>query len=318
MARTVLGDVPAEELGVTLQHENLIHRISLHSGKVDNTCVDVDVMTEEIIAFRDAGGGTICDLTPMNTGRDPQALRLLSERTGVSIVSGLGLYQLSVWSPGMRALSRGELADFLVREADGLSSGVAAGLIGEIASHNEPDHSDWRRYRLWDEEIRVFEAIADVQQRTGLSVSTHASLGRGGAAQLRTLIEAGGDPSRVVIGHCDAQSHDDIDLDLDYYRTLLKHGASLAFDMFGWAEMMTDAARCERIAALVQEGYADRIMVSTDTCRLSQLRRFGGRGFDYLFTTVISWLRSAGLSQRDVDLITILNPAAMLSLQPRH
>ena len=40
--RTVTGTLDAGDLGVVLPHEHLIYRISVHSGRADNTCVDVE------------------------------------------------------------------------------------------------------------------------------------------------------------------------------------------------------------------------------------------------------------------------------------
>lgn len=310
---TVLGEIDPERLGTTLPHEHVIHRISIHSGKPDNTCVDVELAAEELSRFRRAGGGSVCDVTPIGVGRDPEALQQVSRLSGVHIVSGLGLYQLEVWPDCLRSMSQTELADFLVDQASGDSDGIPAGLLGEIASHNEPDHADWRKYRLTEEERKIFHAVANAQRRTGLFISTHASLGRHGVDQIRSIIEAGGDPERVLIGHCDAQAHEDIQLDLDYYHTLLNEGTWLAFDTFSWAELIPDTQRLQRVTALVQEGYSDRLLLSTDTCRLSQLHRNEGRGFDYLFTDIIPGLRAAGVSDQDIHQMTITNPAHVLT-----
>lgn len=309
---TVTGRVPATELGVTLMHEHVIHRISNYSHKSDNTCIDVDLAAEELILFREKGGGTVCDVTPMGVGRDPLALREVSEKSGVHIVSAVGLYDPCTYPDGVRGAAREQIADFLVREAEGGESRVPAGFLGEVYSHNE-DHSDWKRYQLTEEEVRVFRAFADAQRRTGLFISTHASIGRHGVAQLRALVDAGADAQRVIIGHCDAQGHDDINIDLEYFHLLLAEGACLEFDMFGWEELLPDARRSERVAALVKEGHTHRIFLSMDTCRLSQLHRFNGRGFDYLFTSVLPGLRAAGVQESEIDQMTVANPARMLS-----
>ena len=164
-ATTVLGDIDPQRLGTTLPHERLIHRISNHSGKPDNTCVDVELVAEELNRFRARGGGAICDVTPIGVGRDPEALRQVSRLSGLHIVSGLGLYQLEVWPDSLHNMSAAELADFLVAQASGDAHGIAAGLLGEIASHNEPDHADWRKYRMTDEERQIFRAVADQGHR---------------------------------------------------------------------------------------------------------------------------------------------------------
>ena len=310
---TVTGEVEPSELGVTLPHEHVIHQACLHSGKPDNLCIEVALVARELIAFRKSGGSTICDVTPLGLGRDPAALQEVSRQSGVQIVSGLGLYQTETWPKPLRTMSEQELADALVREAHGAESDVRAGIIGEVASHNEPEQPDWRAYRLTDDEARLFRAVAQVQRRTGLPVSTHASLGRPGVQQLRTLVEAGADPQHVVIGHCDAQMSEDIETDFEYYTTLLNEGAWIAFDLFGWDELMPDSEQYRRVAALVQEGQAKRILISTDTCRLSHLHHYGGRGFDFLFTSVLPGLRAQGVSQEDLHQMTVANPCRMLS-----
>ncbi len=315
MAMTVTGEVPVAELGVTLPHEHLIHRISIHSGKPDNTCIDTNLVAEELSYFRSAGGSTACDVTPIGVGRDPEALRELSRLSGVNIISALGLYQLDIWPTELASMSETALTDFLVREAFGESTGIAAGLLGEIACHNE-DHADWRKYELLDKEKMVFRAVAGAQRRTGLTISTHASFGRAGVAQIEVLLAANADPGRIVIGHCGAQSHEDIAIDLEYYDTLLSEGVSLEFDLFGWQGMPPDNERCQRIAALVTEGFADRILLSTDTCRLSQLHRFGGRGFDYLFASVLPGLRDLGVGDEDIHHMTVTNPARIFTRLP--
>jgi predicted metal-dependent phosphotriesterase family hydrolase len=279
---TVTGEVSKQNLGVTLFHEHILHQISISSGKPDNTCVDRDVIVDELLRFRAAGGGTICDVTPAGLGRDPDGLRQVSQRSGVKIISGFGLYLEKDFPEEARNLSQKKLTDYIVRQVDGESTNIRAGLIGEIASHNE-NHSDWRKYQLTRREDEIFRAVADAQKRTGLSISTHASMGRAGVAQVQSLLNAGANPERVIIGHCDAQSHEDVEIDLDYYHRLLKEGVMLSFDLFGWEELMPDKERCRRIGLLVREGFLERILISTDTCRCSQLHRFGGRGFDYLF-----------------------------------
>ena len=307
--RTVTGGLDAGSLGVVLPHEHLIHSISVHSGRADNACLDVELAAAECRRFRDAGGGAICDVTPLGLGRDLAALRAVSEASGVAVISALGLYEIWTQPDEVRGRPARVVADYLERGAE------RCGLIGEIASHNEPGHADWRRYSLNASERDLFAGAARAQRRTGLAVTTHASLGRGGVAQGRMLVDSGADPARVIIGHCDAHLHDEESLDLDYYDALLALGVCLEFDLFGWEELAPDALRARRIATLCAAGHAGRLLISTDTCRRSQLHACGGRGFDYLFTSIIPALRAAGVSQADIDTMTRANPSRLLSIR---
>lgn len=45
---TVTGDVPAEAPGAILPHEHLIHRISVHLDKPDDSCTYVDLVLSEL------------------------------------------------------------------------------------------------------------------------------------------------------------------------------------------------------------------------------------------------------------------------------
>jgi phosphotriesterase-related protein len=62
------------------------------------------------------------------------------------------------------------------------------------------------------------------------------------------------------------------------------------------------------VAALIEMGYARQLLLSTDTCRLSQLRGNGGRGFDYLWTSFLPRLRERGVSEAQIQTLLVDNP----------
>ena len=189
---------------------------------------------------------------------------------------------------------------------------VRAGLIGEVASHNEQDPNP-AAYRLRPLETRVFEAAAQAQKRTGVAISTHASLGRAGHAQLDVLEDAGANLEKVAIGHCDAHWHRDAEKDLEYYLPILRRGAFCQFDLIGWEELAPDAVRAQRIAGLVELGYEHQILLSTDICRLSQLHRHEGRGFDYLWHQFLPRLFELGVTEDQVKSMLVEAPRLLLA-----
>jgi predicted metal-dependent phosphotriesterase family hydrolase len=308
---TVTGPIPSSRLGPTLAHEHLYCDLSVHSGRNDNNVTDPAVMIGELASFRAAGGRSIIEMTCEGIGRNPVKLRELSNASGVSIVSGVALYDYSTWPAWARQADVGQIADFFTAQIEEGTDGVCAGVIGEISSHNgtQPDP---RVYKLDEHEHRLFKAAAQAQRRTGVGISTHASLGRGGHAQLDALEQVGADLSRVAIGHCDAHWHSDADKDMAYYLPMLERGALCAFDMLGWTDLMPDEIRAERIAALARMGYAGRILLSTDTCRRSQLRANGGRGLDYLFTSFLPRLRQLGVAETHITAMTVDAPQALM------
>jgi len=80
----------------------------------------------------------------------------------------------------------------------------------------------------------------------------------------------------------------------------------------GWAELMPDEIRAERIALLAKMGYAKQILLSTDTCRNSQLHANSGRGLDYIFNSFLQLLRQCGVSEAQITAMTVDAPRELL------
>lgn len=309
---TVTGEIPADELGATLTHEHLHVDVSSVSGRDDNRLTVPDQVAEELHWYRQAGGRSIVDVTPEGIGRDPLALESISRASGVWVISGIAFYDESTYPDWVRDASATEIADYFVRHLEEGEAGVRAGVIGEITSHNEPQPNQ-RGYRLRELEARVFEASAMAQRRTGAAITTHASLGRAGHAQLNILEAADADLARVVIGHCDAHWHEDVEKDLEYYLPILKRGACCQFDLIGWTELAPDDVRADRIATLIGLGYESQIMLATDTCRLSQLKRNGGRGYDFIWTSFLPRLRERGVSEEQIASMLVEAPRRVMA-----
>ena len=309
---TVTGEVPGVQLGPTAMHEHLYCDISVQSGREDNILTDVPVMVEELAYVRRAGGRTVVDVTPEGLGRAPAMLKAISDGSGVQVVSGIAFYTEETYPAWVRGSTEAQVADYFVREIEEGRDGVRAGLIGELASHNA-ERPEPAAYQLTKAESHVFRAAAQAQRRTGVAISTHASLGRGGHAQLAVLERAGADLGRVAIGHCDAHWHPDPDRDVEYYLPILQQGAFCSFDLIGWSELAPDDVRAERVAALVRLGYARQIVLGSDTCRRSQLRANGGRGLDFLWTSFLPRLSALGVTESDIRGMLVDAPRRLLA-----
>ena len=111
--------------------------------------------------------------------------------------------------------------------------------------------------------------------------------------------------------------------DLDYQRALAATGAMLEYDRFGadflyesWNHYQEprDAAVVATVAALCAEGHAERILLSHDVCYRVQLSSFGGGGYGHLRRHVLPALAEAGVSDAQIDQMTVLNPARLLAV----
>jgi phosphotriesterase-related protein len=307
--QTVRGAVPVEEIGFTLPHEHTAIALWHIPGRWDywQLTDDRPVLETELGWFRDAGGSCLVDLTLTGVGRDPARLVALSERTGVHLVMGCGWYR-GAYYPAEALIERrsvDDLADELVREAtDGVGeSGIRPGIIGEIGT-DKP----W----VSPAEERVHRAAARASRRTGLAIATHAVMSAVGLAQLRIFEEERADPGRVVIGHADSYPV------LDHYLEIVRRGANVEFDFLGMSFTPAERHGEERIAGLVVEllsrGHGDHVLLSQDVCHDSQLKRYEGNGYVHLHETFLPRLRALGVSQAEIDRLTIGNPRRILAV----
>jgi predicted metal-dependent phosphotriesterase family hydrolase len=308
--QTVLGRIDPSDLGVTLPHEHTqcaLWHIE-HRWDYFQLARDEPVILAELERFRAAGGRSLVDLTLPGIGRDPAWLVGIARASGLNVVMGSGWYRTAYYPPEALIDRRSvdDLADELVREAEeGVAdSGVRPGIIGEIGT-DKP----W----VSAAEERVHRAAARAARRTGRSITTHSVLSPVGLAQLQVFDEEGLDPSRVVIGHSDSYPV------LDHYLEIIGRGASIEFDFLGMPFTAVERHGEGRIVELLQEllsrGHADRILLSQDVCNDAQLSRYGGHGYTYLAERFLPRLRKAGVSDAEIDTMTIANPRRLLTIE---
>ena len=113
--------------------------------------------------------------------------------------------------------------------------------------------------------------------------------------------------NKIIIGHADTY------LDQDYHRELLDAGCYIQFDTIGRNHMNSDVDRINSILNLVALGYQDQILLSTDRCFRSDLKTFGGFGYDYLFITFKELITNAGLPGEIFENFTKRNAVTALS-----
>ena len=307
--QTVLGPVDPGDLGFTLPHEHTQIALWHVPDRWDywQLTRDEPLILEELAAFRQAGGRTLVDLTLPGVGRDPSWLTDVARKTGINVVMGCGWYR-GAYYPAEALIDRrsvDDLADELVREAtDGVGeTGIRPGIIGEIGT-DKP----W----VSAQEERVHRAAARAARRTGLAITTHSVLSPVGLAQLGILEAEGADPTRVVIGHADSSPH------IDHCLAIVERGASVEFDFLGMsftpAERHGEGRIVELLCELLSRGHVERVLLSQDVCHDSQLERYGGNGYAYLARGFLPRLREAGVSDAEIETMTVANPRRLLTI----
>ena len=307
--QTVLGPIDPGALGFTLPHEHTQIALWQIPGRWDywQLTRDQPAILEELAAFREAGGRSLADLTLPGVGRDPVWLVDVARASGLNVVMGCGWYR-GAYYPAEALIDRravDSLADELVAEAsDGVDgTGVRPGIIGEIGT-DKP----W----LSAQEERVHRAAARAARRTGLAITTHGVLSAVGLDQLRVFEEEGADPARVVIGHADSYPV------LEHHLAIVERGASVEFDFLGMSfsavERHGEGRVIELLCELLSRGHVERVLLSQDVCHDSQLTRYGGNGYSYLAGTFLPRLREAGVSDAEIETITVANPRRILTV----
>lgn len=306
--QTVLGPVEPGDLGFTLPHEHTQIALWHVPSRWDywQLTRDEPLILEELAAFRDAGGRSLVDLTLPGVGRDPRWLAGIARASGLNVVMGCGWYR-GAYYPAEALIDRrsvDDLADELVREAtDGVGdTDIRPGIIGEIGT-DKPWVSAL--------EERVHRAAARAARQTGLAITTHSVLSAVGLEQLRIFEDEGVDPERVVIGHADSHPH------LDHYLAIVERGASVEFDFLGMsftpAERHGEGRIVELLCELLARGHVGRVLLSQDVCHDSQLLRYGGNGYAYLARSFFPRLREAGVSDPEIETMTVANPRRLLT-----
>lgn len=302
---TVCGAIAPEQMGIAQTHEHLVLDAMDHYGSYGFVIDDEDLVIAELAAFASRGGRTICDVTTAEIGRNPEALVRISRAAGIHVVMGSGWYREFGYPRQVEEHTSNQLADLLVREIEvGVGdTGVRAGFIGEIGTG---------RHFVKPAEERVFRAAALAQQRTGVCISTHTTRwGTLALEQIAMLREFGADLSRVVIGHLGDRRG------VHHLLPIAAQGVYVEVDNIGYHDYLPEASRADNVAALAQEGFAERILLSEDICMLDHLAAYGGKGYGYILEVFVPLLRERGVRDEQIDLMLVANPARVFSRAKR-
>lgn len=304
---TVNGVIRPEEMGITYPHEHLFLDAMDHYASYGYQLVidDEDVMLKEIAEFTSRGGRTVCDVTLDEIGRDPVRLARFSNKSGIHVVMGCGWYREFGYPPIVAELTSRELADVLVKEIEvGVGeTGIRAGFIGEIGTG---------RRHIKPAEERVFRASALAQARTGVVISTHTTRwGTLALEQITLLEESGADLSRVIIGHLGDR------VGVHHLLPIAEKGVYLEVDNIGYLDYQPEWVRADNVAALVKEGFVDRVLLSEDICMLNHLKYTGGKGYAYIFDVFLPLLKERGVTDDQIHQMMVVNPANAFSRKCR-
>jgi phosphotriesterase-related protein len=312
--RTVLGDVSPADLGITYIHEHLIIDSPLIVDRWPHILLtSVEDAVQELEPCSAAGVGTIVDAMPAAAGRDAIRLAEISRLSGVHVVACTGLHTSKYYEghPWTSEEPSEILADLFI--ADVLEGIDRYDYTGPLVRRT-PHRAGILKVGVLEDlptarDFRVFEAAARTHEATGVPILTHCEGGRGAMAQIELFDRLGVSPDRVVVSHTDKVN------DLSYHRDLLATGVYLEYDQASRQGEGSVEHTARIVAAMVTDGHADRLMLSSDAARRSMWAIHGGLGMAWLATRFVEILGTLGVGADAIETMLRTNPARFLAFE---
>jgi phosphotriesterase-related protein len=295
--RTVTGDITAIA-GRILAHEHLQIDLSAQKGPLVRIgAEEEDAVVDDLRHAREFGLAAITDLSAPGFGRDPIALRRISERSGIAVVCAAGFY----WDPFPEMAINGTLEalrDTMIAEIDAGIAGIRCGVI-KVGTHRGPPDAVAER---------TFRAAAAAARATGAPIITHTSSPDQAAWHLRVLEQAGMDMRRVVISHMSAAR------DVDELLEAGRSGAFLGIDKVSFPKGPTNDQLADLVRDACAAGLGRQIILSSDIARRTLLRRYGGRGYATVLADFVPMLQARGIPEAQIETMLHDNPLRLLTM----
>jgi predicted metal-dependent phosphotriesterase family hydrolase len=296
LVHTVRGPVAVDKLGSTLMHEHVLVNFT---GAPYDRDEAFRVALPELQDLHDRGCRTLVECTPKYIGRDVELLRRLSVASDLHILTNTGYYAAAgdkylpehAWREPAH-----QIAQRWITEAnDGIDGirpaflklGVDAGPLSEI-------------------DAKLIGAGILCHKQTRLRLHVHTGNGEAAQGILALLRRSNVDPSAYVWVH--AQNEKDRDIHLHAARA----GAWIELDGVNAKSMEAHAAA---VLDLIGAGFGQQVLISQDSGWYRPGEPGGGlfNGFTFLFDTFVPALRKHGLSDEQIQMLLVENPARALT-----
>lgn len=294
MIRTVTGDVAKESLGFTYSHEHLIGSPPAWKSAADPDLeiLDEDRALQETLLAQQAGVRSLYEASAWDYGRNPAALRRISERSGVRIIACAGFNKGEWFDDLLADWSLDRLTEHIITDVTiGMdSTEIRGGVIKFGTGYNH----------ISSTEERVIRAAGKAHRVTGAPLHGHTETGTMALEQLEILREEGVDPRHVGLVHLTRNP------DPFLHRQIAATGAYLCYDGFSKIKYAPESTRTSCLRAVIEAGHANRLIIGGDLARRSDLSSYtGGPGLGYIANRWLPRFRlemqDAGYEQQQVD-----------------
>jgi predicted metal-dependent phosphotriesterase family hydrolase len=292
--RTVLGDKPTSEMGLTYSHEHIIIEDSyVTAAHPEFLLNDIDKISEELKNFYKASGRTVVDTMPTNCGRNILKSVEVSRLSGVNIIVPTGIH-LEIYYPQNHwrySYTEDQLSQLFIAD---IENGIdqfdysgpfiqrtihRAGLL-KLATGNDP---------IDKHQEKIFRAVVNAHLETGAPILTHTNFGNQALEQAKLFKKLGANLEHVVLSHVDRAK------EINYNKAVLDIGVRVEYDSaFRWKA--TEPNYTLNLLEHLLPEYPDQITLGMDMAKNAYWKSYGGGpGLNYLIETIPTFLKSKGL-----------------------
>ena len=314
---TVLGPVPASELGVVAIHEALLSVLpgAQYAPDISMDRAEIfETLAGKLTDFRAHGGGTIVDSTGMFHGRDLKLYEALSRSTGVHIIASTGLgpeeelggYFLTPQTNPPTPWPAEKFSELFGKEvSEGMvvprvERRAAAGIVAAIAD----------RAGMTPTEESLFRGSARAAKNTGVAVSIR--FGADALHDLDVVLDEQLAADRVLVGDLDRSDAKGSALEV------AARGAFVGLDHVGLNEdagYLTDHGRADMVLELVKAGHADKIILSGNSIGVAKGLPEYNLPYSHVLAAFVPFLKSRGLNDDHARRILVDNPRQLLTVR---
>ena len=307
---TVLGPIDASQLGRTLEHEHILvdfigaEATGYHRWDRDDV---IQQVLPHLMEAKALGFQAIVECTPAFLGRDPRLLKVLSEKTGLHILTNTGYYgarQNQFIPETLQELSADDLAKRWIHEFEqGIEdTGVKPGFI-KIGVDRDPQLSPMHE--------KLVRAACKTHLKTGLIIACHTGPTEAIFQMSEILKEEGVAQEALIWVHA---TRDTPENQLKAARL----GLWVSIDNITPGEDRIDFV-VTGLKVLKEHGLLNKVLISHDAGWYRPGEPSGGsfRPYTAISEELIPRLKSEGFSKEDIDQLLIQNPQRAFEIKIR-
>lgn len=305
---TVNGRLNTEKMGVTLTHEHFLVDF-IGADKINDSRWDIEKVVEKVLPYlleaKANGVCTIMDCTPDFIGRDVRLFKILSEKSGINILTNTGYYgavgykYLPAWA--FTETVEQLAARWIAEARNGIGgTSIKPGFMKIGVNGGE----------LSDLEQKLITAAGLTHLETGLTICSHTGPAVAAFGQLEVLKKMGVKPDAFVWVHAQGE------LKKHTYTQAAKMGAWVSLDGIGWGDIENYATWLDTLRA---NGCLGRVLISHDAGWYDPEKPGGENFVSYIniFQKLIPLLKQKGFKSRHIEQLLVKNPSEAFAVRVR-